>query len=169
MLPPRFSSLKRVRYEEEEKEKVTKREKKFGQSRAVKAMDKTKTQSAPTSPAKTNAQDAKSKARSLPSSSSTTLTSPLSPNQSPKKKSLPNGEKICVIDKQTFVRDLSAQRKVLLRPQFKCTDIDGKSTEDFRNFPQNPRVITLIHNMEGNLKVSFPNIRMLTVQLQHLS
>lgn len=60
------------------------------------------------------------------------------------------GEKICMIDKRALERDLSLQRKALFRPLFKCTSVDGKSTDDPRNLPDVPGVIMLIR---GKLKV----------------
>lgn len=67
-------------------------------------------------------------------------------NPKKRKKSFPNGEKICVIDGQALERHLSAQIKARLRRLFNYTSVDGKSTEDPRNFPQAPVVITLIRN-----------------------
>lgn len=59
---------------------------------------------------------------------------------------------MCCIDRQALERDLSSQRKALLRPFFKCASVDAKSKEDSRNFPNAPRVVTLIRNTGGNLK-----------------
>lgn len=49
-------------------------------------------------------------------------------------------------------RELSSQRKALLRPFFKCASVDGKSNEESRNFPNAPGVVTLIRNTGGNFK-----------------
>lgn len=49
-------------------------------------------------------------------------------------KTVPERKKLCAIDRQALERDPSSQKKVLLRPLFKCTSVDGKSTEDIRNF-----------------------------------
>lgn len=40
-----------------------------------------------------------------------------------------------------------------MKPLFKCTSVDGKTTEDPHNFSNAPGVITLIRNMGGGLKV----------------
>ncbi|CAE1308181.1 unnamed protein product [Acanthosepion pharaonis] len=46
------------------------------------------------------------------------LATPTPTNPPPQKKKFPSGEKICAIDRQAFERDLSAQRKSILRPFF---------------------------------------------------
>lgn len=51
---------------------------------------------------------------------------------------------ICQVDRNSLEKDLSSQWKAFLRPLF-------KSTDDPRNFPQVPAVITLIRRVGGNL------------------
>lgn len=73
------------------------------------------------------------------------------------------------MDREALERDLSSRRKALLRHLLKCTSVDRKSTDEPRNFPRVPGVITLIRNTRGNLKVwehlagakdVFPKLRM---------
>lgn len=100
----------------------------------------------------------------LASSSSTHTTHPKHKNSL-----FPKEDDICFIHRLAHQRDLSSQRKPHLGPLFKFASIDGKSTEDPKNFPKAPGVITLISNSGHKLKVwdflaaskkSSPNIRM---------
>lgn len=92
--------------------------------------------------------------------------------RSRKKKTVPKGEKLCVIDRQAFERELSSQRRALL---FKCTIVHRKSTEDPRNFPKTSGVLTLIRNTGGKAweylaeaKSASPNIRMVQLETPEL-
>lgn len=69
-------------------------------------------------------------------------------------------------------RDLSSQRKALLRPLFEAP-VDLPLPENPKNFPEAPGVLMLIQNCGGKLKVwefwdaakkTFPNIRMAQVE-----
>lgn len=64
-----------------------------------------------------------------------------------------------------------------LRSHFNSTSVDGMSTEGLNNFLNAPGVVTLIRNMDGNLKVwghlagardAFPKIRMAQIELPAL-
>lgn len=75
--------------------------------------------------------------------------------------------------RQALEWDLSSQRKSLLRYLFKCSTVNSKSTEDPRNFPDDPGRITLLRNTGENLKVwdhladakdAFHNIRMAQIE-----
>lgn len=131
--PPRFFSLKRGMEVEEEEEKVNKKERKSGRSRAEKAVDKAKTQSASVSPLRMETAGQKGMTRSLPTSPSRapSFSSP-SPLPKEKEKYFSRIETICQVER--LKRDLSAQRKALLSPLFKLT-VDEKSTEGPNNFP----------------------------------
>lgn len=87
----------------------------------------------------------------FPSLSLSSLSPSPKHSQGRKKWHFPKGEKMCVVDHVALERDLSFQRKALLRSPFKWTFVDFPSTEDPRNFPEAPSVITLIRNTEGNL------------------
>lgn len=50
-------------------------------------------------------------------------------------------------------RDLSSQKRPILRPLFKVTSFDGKSMEDLSNFPKVPGVIICISDTCRVLKV----------------
>lgn len=50
-------------------------------------------------------------------------------------------------------RDLSSQKKTLLRPLFKFTSVDLPLPENSKNFPEAPGVLMLIQNCGGKLKV----------------
>lgn len=117
--------------------------------RSEKTMKKAKTQSAPNLPARMEQQG---KARMLPSSPSRTPASSSSnQSQGKKERTFPKGNKICVVDRQALKRDLSSQRRALLRPPFKCTAVDRRSMKDPRNLSDALEIITPIRNTGGNL------------------
>lgn len=65
-----------------------------------------------------------------------------------KKKQFPEGREFV----KSTGRSLK-EKKDLLKTLFNCTSIDGKSTQEPRNFPNATEVITLIQNIGSNLKV----------------
>lgn len=69
-----------------------------------------------------------------------------------KQKPFRGGGGICQVGRKALEKDLSSQRKALLRPFIKCTSVNLLSTEDPRNFLQAPGVITLIWSLDGKLK-----------------
>lgn len=189
MPPPRASSLKRSREEDsEEQEKGT-----SGRSRAECSMDRTRRHSFPASPIR---QSVSPRDRSLPSSHTRTpspspsTSSPSSLNTPPhtstsspphpsrekkkKKKKLFEGpESICHVDKEVYKNGLTKQRKALSGLLFQMNEVDGKSTEDPRNFPKAPGVITCVRDTGAYLRVwshlfeakeAFPNIRMFDME-----
>lgn len=102
------------------------------ESRTEKALVTIETHSVPVSLEKHHTQG---KARSPPSSLYRALSSP-SPSPNPtqekkrKKKLFLRGGKLCVADRQALDKNFSSQRKVLLRPLFKCVSVNGKSAKD---------------------------------------
>lgn len=188
MPPPRTSSLKRCREEDsEEQEKNI-----SGRSRVERSMDRTRRRSFPASPIRHTVSP---KDRSLPSSPTRTpspspsISSPSSVSTPPhtstsspphpsrekkkKKKKLFEGpETICQVDKEEYTKVLSKHKRPLLKVLYKINKVDGKTTEDPRNFPKAPGVITCVRDTGSFLKVwshlfeakePFPNIRMLEI------
>lgn len=78
------------------------------------------------------------------------------------------------MDRQVLQRD-HYQRKTFLRLSFKLTSVDGKSTDDPRDFDNAPGLITVVRNantkawelIEGT-KDSFSKIRMAQVESPEL-
>lgn len=113
------------------------------------------------------------KARNLLTSPTKAMTSP----STRKKKGFPKKETNLKADRQVTERDHSSLRRALLRLLFNLTSVDGKSTEDPRNFTKAPRVITLIRNSSGSFKVwdfnsatkePFPESRVVQVESPEL-
>lgn len=87
---------------------------------------------------------------------------------SKKKKQYPGEWESCQLDRQALERDLSSQKRALLRPLFKTSSVDSRPAEDPRNFPKDAGVITWMCNTGRDLKVrnhlseardAFPEIR----------
>lgn len=122
--------------------------KKSGRSRTGRTREYPKYQSAPVSPKEDpNAY----KAKCLPTSptkvtlspSTIQALSPVSTHTTPRKRNHSSRERLSVKwTERPLERDLSSQRKPLLKPLFKCTSLDYKPTEDPRNFLKTPGVTT---------------------------
>lgn len=104
---------------EEEKEKITKNEKKPGQIKREKSLDKTTTQSSPTSPARTEFPDQKG-AAPLPLIELQLLYCP--PNH-PKKEIIPQGGEDLHCGQEDPQKRPFCIKKSFLRPLFKCTSL----------------------------------------------
>lgn len=62
--------------------------------------------------------------------------------------------------------DLSSQRRAFLRLLLKLDSVDGKLREGHRNFPEAPRVITLIINYVDRLKFFCVHPRRLSLSFE---
>lgn len=153
ILPQWPSSLKKLRNEgeeeEEEEEKITRKEKMSGRSRMEKFAEKGQNKSTPTSPAKptTDTTMVRQGASLLPRLELRLLflPPPTHPATNPKKRKItPQSGRRFVLLTDRPLKESCLLKKGFLRPLFRYISIDFKSTEDHRNFPQGPGVITLI-------------------------
>lgn len=141
------------RDEEEEEIKYTKREGKCGRSRLDKALAEDKTQSPPALTARSERDHLQGKTRRLPSSPTRAPSSPPANPKEIRSGISQRGKKSALLTVRT-----SSETFPLLRLLFKCTSIDGKSTEDPRNFPGAPVLLPSYETPEDFL--AFPKLQM---------
>lgn len=145
VLPPRSSSQKRGRDEEDEEDpKDLKRKRNCSQrGRVEKALGSIETHFVPVSSAKHHTQHKERGLTSFPNPTQET------DEREERQKLFLSGEN-CVIDRQALERDFSSQ-KILGGYCLNVFLSMWKIHEDHRNFPKVPGVITLIRNACGNV------------------